>query len=107
MHGWAGRRLRVYLTEGRIVEEETPERLRHEYIGGRGFNSKTLFDEVKPGVDPLGPDNLFMLSVGPLGGTLAPCGARWTVTAKAPLTGIFGEGSGGGASCSRTEIRGV
>lgn len=96
MYGWAGKRLKVYLTEGRIVEEETPEWLRKEYIGGRGFNSRTLFDEVTPGIDPLGPENLFILGVGPLGGTLAPCGARWTVTAKAPLTGIFGEGSGGG-----------
>lgn len=97
MYGWAGKRLKVYLTEGKVVTEETPEWLRREYVGGRGFNSRTLFDEIKPGVDPLGPDNVFIVGVGPLAGTLAPCGAsRWTVTAKAPLTDIFGDGSGGG-----------
>lgn len=96
MYGWAGQRLKVYLTEGKIVKEETPEWLRREYIGGRGFNSRTLLDEVKPGIDPLSPENIFIVGIGPLAGTLAPCGTRWTVTAKAPLTGIFGDGSGGG-----------
>jgi aldehyde:ferredoxin oxidoreductase len=84
MYGWGGQRLKVYLTEGRIVKEETPEWLRREYVGGRGFNSRTLFDEIEPGIDPLSPGNVFIVGIGPLAGTLAPCGARWTVTAKAP-----------------------
>jgi aldehyde:ferredoxin oxidoreductase len=96
MYGWAGQRLKVYLTEGKIIKEETPEWLRREYIGGRGINSRTLFDEVRPGTDPLGPDNVLAVGVGPFAGTLAPGGSRWTVTAKAPLTGIFGDGNGGG-----------
>jgi len=33
MYGWTGKRLKVYLTEGKIVEEETPEWLRKEYLG--------------------------------------------------------------------------
>ena len=106
MYGWAGERLKVYLTEGKIVKEEAPEWLRKEYIGGRGFNSRTLFDEVKPGTDPLGPENLFMVGIGPLAGTLAPCGARWTVTAKAPLTGIFGDGNGGGDFATELKFAG-
>jgi aldehyde:ferredoxin oxidoreductase len=35
----------------------------------------------------LSPENVFIVGIGPLAGTLAPCGTRWTVTAKAPLTG--------------------
>ncbi len=96
MYGWAGQRLKVYLTEGKIVKEELPEQLRLEYLGGRGFNSKTLFDEVGPGIDPLGPENVFIVGIGPLAGTLAPGASRWTVTAKSPQTGIFCEGNGGG-----------
>ncbi len=103
MYGWAGQRLKVYLGEGRIVKEELPEELRLNYLGGRGLNAKTLFDAVKPRVDPLGPDNVFMVSTGPLAGTLAPCSARWTVTAKSPLTFIFGDGNGGAAAGSGNE----
>jgi len=107
MHGWAGQRLKVYLTQGRIVREDTPEWLRIDYIGGRGFNSRTLFDEVRPNIDPLGPENVLIIGIGPLAGTLAPCGgARWTVTAKAPLTGIFGDGNGGGDFAAELKFAG-
>ena len=106
MNGWAGQRLKVYLTEGKIVKEELPEELRLEYLGGRGFNSKTLFDEVRPGTDPLGPENVFIVGIGPLAGTLAPCAARWTVTAKAPLTNIFGDGNGGGDFATELKFAG-
>ena len=73
---------------------------------GPGFNSRTLFDGVKPGIDPLGPENLFIVGIGPLAGTLAPCAARWTVTAKAPLTGIFGDGNGGGDFATELKFAG-
>ena len=96
MYGWAGQRLKVYLTEGKIVKEPLSEELRLNYLGMRGVNSKTLFDEVKPGIDPLGPENIFMVGVGPLSGTATPMSGRWTVTAKSPLSGTLGDGSGGG-----------
>src|SRR3972149_8560639 len=96
MYGWAGQRLRVYLTEGKIVKEPLSEDLRLNYLGGRGFNSKTLFDELKPGIDPLGPENMFMVGVGPLNGTSMPASARWTVSAKSTVSPGLGDGNGGG-----------
>lgn len=96
MYGWAGQRLKVYLTEGKIVKEPLPEELRLNYLGGRGLNSRTLFDELKPGIDPLSPENILMLAVGPLNGTAAPASARWTITAKSVLTNGLGDGNGGG-----------
>jgi len=96
MYGWAGQRLKVYLTEGKIVKEPLPEELRLNYLGGRGFNSKTLFDELKPGIDPLSPENILLVAVGPLNGTAMPTSSRWTVTAKSALTNGLGDGNGGG-----------
>lgn len=78
MYGWTGKRLKVYLSEGRIVKEEIPEELRLDFLGGRGLNSMTLFDELKPGIDPLGPDNILIVGIGPINGTAAPCSGRWT-----------------------------
>ncbi len=96
MYGWTGQRLKVYLTEGKIVSEPIPDDLRLNYFGGRGLNSKTLFDELKPGIDPLSPENIFMVGVGPLNGTAMPASARWTVTAKSTITNGLGDGNGGG-----------
>jgi len=98
MYGWAGQRIKVYLTEGKIVKEPLSEEMRLNYLGGRGFNSKTLFDDVKPGIDPLGPDNVVMVGVGPLNGTAVPASARWTATAKSTVAvpGGLGDGNGGG-----------
>ena len=68
MYGWMGQRLKVYLTEGTIVKEPLSEELRLYYLGGRGPNSKTLFDEPKPGIDPLGSANDVIVVVRPYNG---------------------------------------
>lgn len=108
MHGWAGKRLKVYLTEGKIVKEPLSEELRLNYLGGRGLNSKTLFDDVQPGIDPLGPDNVFMFGVGPLNGTAVPGSARWTVTSKSTVAvpGGLGDGNGGGDIATELKFAG-
>ncbi len=96
MYGWAGTLLRVNLTDRIIQKEEYPEALRHQLIGGRGVNSRLLYDEVKPGIDPLGPENKLFFGTSPLTGTgLVPSG-RIHVTAKSPLTGILGDSNAGG-----------
>jgi len=46
--------------------------------------------------DPLGPDNPLIVATGPLTGTRLPCASRWTVAARSPLTGIWGEANVGG-----------
>ncbi|MFC1994864.1 aldehyde ferredoxin oxidoreductase family protein [Chloroflexota bacterium] len=91
MNGWMGTILRVNLSEGKIAKEPLGEEFAAKYIGGRGFNAKVLFDEVKPGIDPLGPDNKLILGVGPCNGTLVPGNSRLTITAKSPLSGSIGD----------------
>ncbi|MFC2072873.1 aldehyde ferredoxin oxidoreductase family protein [Chloroflexota bacterium] len=108
MYGWTGQRLKVYLTEGKIVKEPLSEELRLNYLGGRGINSKTLFDELKPGIDPLSPDNIIMVGVGPFNGTAVPASARWTVTAKSTVAvpGGLGDGCGGGHFAAELKFAG-
>jgi len=93
--GYAGKILRVDLTDRSCsVEPLDPEMARH-YLGGRGFNMRRLFDEVPPHIDALGPDNKVIFGVGPLNGTLYP-GSRFNVSAKSPQTGILGDANAGG-----------
>ncbi|MDP6501617.1 MAG: aldehyde ferredoxin oxidoreductase family protein [Dehalococcoidales bacterium] len=108
MYGWTGQRLKVYLTEGKIVKEPLSEELKLNYLGGRGLNSKTLFDELKPGIDPLSPDNIFMVGGGPVNGTAALASARWTVTAKSTVAvpGGLADGNGGGDFATKMKFAG-
>ena len=96
MYGWRGKRIRFDLTKGKWEVEETPYEYRRKWLGGRGYNSEVLYNEVGPDVDPFSPNNLAMLGVGPLSGTFGPSTGRVTVTAKSPLTGGFGDSNMGG-----------
>ena len=97
MNGWMGTILRVNLTEKSIRKEAMPEALAHAYIGGRGLNARVLYDEVRPGTDPLGPDNKLILGVGPCNGTVVPGSQRFTATFKSPITGRYGDSNSGGS----------
>ena len=67
---------------------DVPEELR-EYIGGMGYGTKILVDEVSPSIDPLSSDNKFILTVGPLTGTMAPMHPHSCIVTKSPLTGTI------------------
>ncbi|MCK5570712.1 MAG: aldehyde ferredoxin oxidoreductase, partial [Spirochaetes bacterium] len=96
LYGWMGKVLRVNLSKKEILTEPLTEELRYNFIGGRGINSKILYDETGPNTDPLGPENRLIIGAGPLTGTPVPTSGRYTVTAKSPLTGILGDGNAGG-----------
>jgi len=96
MHGLMGKILRVNLAEGKISEEEIPEEMAKKFLGGRGIASKYLFDEVKPGIAPLGPENKLIFMSGLLTGTPSPSAARYSVVAKSPLTNIWAQSNSGG-----------
>ena len=76
------------------------------FLGGRGFNSKILYDEVPKDVDPLSPQNKLMFATGPLVGTAFPLGARFNVSAKSPLTGILGDSNAGGHFAAEMKFAG-
>jgi len=95
-YGYAGRILRINLTKNQVKIRPTEKKLIAEFLGGRGFNSKRLYEEVPKNVDPLSPQNKLMFATGPLVGTAFPLGARFNVSAKSPLTGILGDSNAGG-----------
>lgn len=94
--GYMGKILFVDLTNGKIEEEPLEEKLCRDYMGGYGIGAKILFDRQKPGVDPLGPDNILGFVTGPATGTMALVGSRYTAVGKSPLTGTWGDGNSGG-----------
>ncbi len=94
--GYAGKILRINLTRKEVKTQPTEKDLMLNFLGGRGFNAKRLYDEVGRHVQSLSPENKLMFATGPLVGTAFPLGARFNVSAKSPLTGIFGDSNVGG-----------
>ena len=94
--GYAGKILRINLSEQTYKEEDVTEKFAREFIGGAGFGIKTLLDEVPADSDPLSPANKMIFSVGPFTGTTVPCASRMVVTTKSPQTGAVGMALSGG-----------
>ena len=107
MTGYMNRILKVDLTRGSFREESLPPELIRDYVGGRGFGAKLLYDGLKPGVEPLSPDNLVVLVAGPLAGTSAQSMARWKAFFKSPLTGGYFMSSGGGTFAAELKFAGL
>ncbi|MFC1949487.1 aldehyde ferredoxin oxidoreductase family protein [Chloroflexota bacterium] len=106
MAGYANRVLRVDLTKGTFSEEPLSKELIHDYIGGRGFGIKMLYDDMKPGVDPLGEDNELVFVTGPLAGTNAQSFGRYKVFFKSPLTGGYFKTCSGGHMANEMKYAG-
>ena len=74
--GYNNRMLRVNLTERKFSEETLSRDLIHDYIGGRGLGARLLYEDLKPGIDPLGEENELIALGGPLTGTSAQSSQR-------------------------------
>jgi aldehyde:ferredoxin oxidoreductase len=91
-----GNILKVDLSYRSIDCEPLADELMFNFIGGRGINSRLLYENTGPQTDPLGPENILILGTGPASGTPMPTSNRFSVTAKSPLTGILGDANSGG-----------
>ncbi len=88
--------LNVDLTSGRTWVEEVPRQELLCFLGGRGIAAKILYQRVKAGIDPLGPENVLIFGTGTLTGTSAPSSGRSSMTCKGPATGLYLKASVGG-----------
>jgi aldehyde:ferredoxin oxidoreductase len=86
----------IDLSTGDIKTEVIPLEWRRKFIGGRGLDAYLLYKHCPPGADPLGPDNVLLISAGLLVGTMASASARTHVMAKSPLTNLLGSANMGG-----------
>jgi aldehyde:ferredoxin oxidoreductase len=93
---WANKVLRVNLNEGTCSSEPLNMEWAKEYIGQRGLATRYMVEEVDPTCDPLGSDNKLIFATGPLTGTMASTGGRYSVITKGPLTGAIACSNSGG-----------
>jgi aldehyde:ferredoxin oxidoreductase len=90
------RLLHVDLTNRQTRVEEVPEVTARKYLGGGALAAHILLRDLKPGVEPLGPDNVLVFMTSVINGLSLSGTNRYTAAAKSPLTGGYGESEAGG-----------
>jgi aldehyde:ferredoxin oxidoreductase len=86
----------IDLTTGGVEVKPIPLEIRNKFIGGRGLDAYLLYNHTRQGVDPLGPDNVLLISGGLLTATCASATTRTHIMAKSALTGMLGSANMGG-----------
>ena len=93
---WTRKILRVDLTKGTCTAEPLNMQWAQEYLGQRGLATKYFCEEVDAKVDPVSPANKLIFATGPLTGTMASTGGRYSVITKGALTGAIACSNSGG-----------
>ncbi|MEE8448981.1 MAG: aldehyde ferredoxin oxidoreductase N-terminal domain-containing protein, partial [Thermodesulfobacteriota bacterium] len=84
-----GKALIIDLSSGKSrIEEISSDTLQH-YLGGRGLAARLMWDWAKPPLNPLGPENRLIFSVGPIQGTGITYETKTIVSTVSPLTDLY------------------
>ncbi|MGD8565398.1 MAG: aldehyde ferredoxin oxidoreductase family protein [Candidatus Bathyarchaeota archaeon] len=86
----------INLSTKKITQKIVPKKLRNLYLGGRGIAMYLLYNHLKPRIDPLSSENVFLVSGGLLNGIPCLGSGRCDIAAKSPLTGAIGDSNMGG-----------
>jgi aldehyde:ferredoxin oxidoreductase len=95
-YGYNGRVLHVNLTDASWEVEEPGEVWYRTYVGGSSLAAYYLLKNIKAGIDPLSEENVLVFACSVVTGAPLSGFSRYTVAAKSPLTGGFGEAEAGG-----------
>lgn len=88
---YAGKLLRIDLTQKTWREEPIADEAVRKWLLGSGLAAKIYYDEMDPALDPLDPASPLIVMNGVLSGTFAPTGCRSSWCGRSPLTGIWNE----------------
>lgn len=93
---WQRQILRVNLSTGECKVEPLNMEWAEDYLGQRGLGSKYLLEEMDPAADALSAENKLIFATGPLTGTMASTGGRYSVITKGALTNAIACSNSGG-----------
>jgi len=96
MKGFFNKVLHINLENQSTQIEEIPDEIYCQFMGGKGLATYLLLRDLKPGLDPLDPDNILIFATGSLTDTFVFGSSRYGVFTKSPLTGLYLESYAGG-----------
>jgi aldehyde:ferredoxin oxidoreductase len=97
--GYFKRYLHVDLSTGQFERRKLSDEFLEQYIGGRGFGARMVWDNLVEHnfqINPLGPENLLVIAPGPLTGAYLPASGKCSFVSISPATGVYGDSSMGG-----------
>ena len=93
---WTKKVLRINLTDRTSASEPLNMEWADLYLGQRGLATKYLTEEVSPDTEALSPANTLYMVTGPLTGTMASTGGRYSCVTISPLTNALACSNSGG-----------
>ena len=94
--GVLGKILSVDLSSGTTETEQPTEKEYLDFLGGYGLGAYLIYQRQAAKIDALSPESIFGLTTGPLTGTRAVTGNRFTAVGKSPKTLTWGDANCGG-----------
>ncbi|MEM2944875.1 MAG: aldehyde ferredoxin oxidoreductase family protein [Thermoproteota archaeon] len=94
--GYTGRVLCFDLSLKKARVDSLSEKEAFLMLGGKGLGALCLYRSLRGKEDPLSPENPLIVSTGPLTGTIAPTGTKFSIVTKSPQTGVFLDSNCGG-----------
>ena len=94
--GYAGKFLHVHLSDATCSDFTIDDATLKKCIGGSCLAAKLFLDRYPLDLDPLAPGSPLMIMTGPMVGSGFPGTSRFSICAKSPQTGIWGESACGG-----------
>jgi aldehyde:ferredoxin oxidoreductase len=95
MSVYAGKYLRIDLTNRSWREETISEEDVQQWLLGSGYAAHLFSREMDPDLPPLAPESSLYIFNGLLVGTFAPTASRTSFCGRSPLTGIWNESNVG------------
>ena len=95
--GYMGKVLQIDLTAQQTADYAWTDEERALYLGGKIMAARILYDHIQTRIEPLSPENIMVVSTGPLTGTGAPSSSRFNVSTLSPLTGYLASSNCGGS----------
>ena len=91
-----GRIAHIDLTRGALEIETPPESFYRKYFGGSAMGMYYILKQTRPGIDPLGPENVLTMFVSLLTGAPISGQSRMCANALSPLVDGIGDAQSGG-----------
>ncbi len=107
MNGFFNRLLIINLSDRAFKYENIPDPVLAKTLGGKGLGIHLLMQHNLSGVDAFSPDNVFIITTGPITGTRMWGQSRFGVYSKSPATGGFGESYCGGSLAPKIKGCGI
>lgn len=107
MYGFFNKILRIELSKNEFSYEEISDDILRATLGGKGLGTHLLMQENPVGVEPLSPDNVFIITPGPITGTKLWSQSRFVVFSKSPATNGYCESYCGGKLAPKIKACGI